>query len=1012
MAGRTKVTKMQDEMKLKLVRLLKNMFYFEDQDLDFGIYKIMNQKRDEIKNYIEKDLVEKIAEQLELVTQEKKDEISQELGELKGKVIDAYGKDAFVNGDLKDEFKKFDLGKRYTAKLKEMKSIEVSKDLEREIYNHIYTFFSRYYDKGDFLSQRRYSHQGNERYAIPYDGEEVLLHWANKNQYYIKTTRNFKKYVFTANGTNVYFRIASLKEEKGNVKADEKLYFILHEEKPYDSEDNSLSIYFEYRPLKDEEKKEATFGKKAQINQNDINTYTFEYLKKKLEKENPNLFKTKKGKTTLERNLYKYTACNTSDFFIHKDLETFLMRELDFYLKNEVLKLEKLEREEFQKRLLKAKVIRGISEDVINFLSQLENFQKKLWDKKKFILSTDYMMTLDCIDEKYYDQILENENQLKEWKSLFNFDLNEEIKKLDTTTREESSAKKQVLRNNPTLVVDTKFFGNEFKEQLLGEIENLDSEIRGILLKSENFQALNLLSNKYNNKIKYCYIDPPFNSKSTEIIYKNTFKHSSWLSLMANRFDILKEMLIKNRGVLTVAIDENEQERLGLLLTQFFPDFKKTCVVVVHNPAGTQGKNFSYTHEYAYFVFPQNGQFIAETERENTLISSFRDWGNESERNNAKNCFYPIIIKDDEIIGFGNVCSDEFHPSSSNVEQEDSSIFVYPIDQHDIERKWVFNRENVEKIKDQLFVKKNDPEYVIMRKKSSFNYRTVWTDKRYYANVHGSKLLGNMIPNNTFTFPKSVYTVKDSIGATTKHDKQATIIDYFAGSGTTGHAVLMLNKEDNGNRKFILVEMGDYFDTVLKPRIEKAIFSDKWRNGIPQNKNGSPKQIIKYHSVEQYEDALENIEFGQKTIPEYSDYLMKYMLDFETKDSNTFLNIDKIDDPFNYKLRVLETVGTPAKTFSVDLVETFNYLLGLEVEKFKVITCNGRKYVFVSGKAADGQKTLVIWRPLKDLDFENDKKTIEKIVDDLGVDEVYINGDAGVKDFTQIESKFKALLWD
>ena len=127
------------------------------------------------------------------------------------------------------------------------------------------------------------------------------------------------------------------------------------------------------------------------------------------------------------------------------------------------------------------------------------------------------------------------------------------------------------------------------------------------------------------------------------------------------------------------------------------------------------------------------------------------------------------------------------------------------------------------------------------------------------------------------------------------------------------------------------------------------------------------------------------------------------MLNFETKDSNTFLNIKRIDDPFNYKLKILETVGKPAKIVTVDLVETFNYLIGLEVEKIRVNKENGRKYFFVTGIAADGQKTLVVWRPLTDINFEKDKKIIEKIRDEFEADEVYINGDAAVQGFKQID---------
>jgi len=132
------------------------------------------------------------------------------------------------------------------------------------------------------------------------------------------------------------------------------------------------------------------------------------------------------------------------------------------------------------------------------------------------------------------------------------------------------------------------------------------------------------------------------------------------------------------------------------------------------------------------------------------------------------------------------------------------------------------------------------------------------------------------------------------------------------------------------------------------------------------------------------------------------------MLDFETKKSKTFLNIDEMKDPFNYKLKIIENYQT--KVVTVDLVETFNYLLGLEVKKIKVMNENGRKYVFVFGEV-NGQNVLVVWRSIKDIDWKKDRDLIESIKKELNPDETYINGNSMVRGFKQIESEFKALLW-
>ena len=332
-------------------------------------------------------------------------------------------------------------------------------------------------------------------------------------------------------------------------------------------------------------------------------------------------------------------------------------------------------------------------------------------------------------------------------------------------------------------------------------------------------------------------------------------------------------------------------------------------------------------------------------------------------RSDAANCFYPIYIKAGEVIGFGDVCEDAFHPDSANVDLGEGVVAVYPIDAQGNERKWVFSRRTVEKIKGELTVEWNNSRKIwdIIRRKVVFNYKTVWDSKHYNANSYGSKLLGDILGKGKFSFPKSLYTVVDSVQLSTEKATGTTIVlDYFAGSGTTGHAVINLNREDGGRRKFILVEMGEYFDTVLLPRIEKITFAPEWKDGkpkrmaTPDEAERSPR-IVKSMRVESYEDALNNIAFDDaaaqlKLEDRFDDYLIKYMLQWETKDSETLLNVIKIASPFTYRLRVHTNGETQERT--ADIPETFNYLLGLNVRTRRVHQDEGRRYVVyrVSGR--------------------------------------------------------------
>ena len=372
------------------------------------------------------------------------------------------------------------------------------------------------------------------------------------------------------------------------------------------------------------------------------------------------------------------------------------------------------------------------------------------------------------------------------------------------------------------------------KEVFSKEIKTDPDKPTHILIEGDNYHALSVLNYTHNKAIDVIYIDPPYNTGSKDWKYNNdyvekedSYRHSKWLSFMNKRLQLAKKLL-KPTGVLICTIDDNEHATLGLLLQEIFSDSEIVCVTIIHNPAGVQGKNFSYTHEYAYFVYPKNGQFIGKTTRENQLVSPLRDWGTISKREQAKTCFYPIVVKNNKIIGFEDVCLDDFHPKSSNVIKKDGEVWIYPIDKHGIERKWVFSRKSVEKIKNQLFCKKVANEDVIMRKKEYFTYRTVWDDKKYYANIYGSKLL-NQIIGGGFPFPKSLYAVADCIKAVIHNRDNAVILDFFAGSGTTGHAVLTLNAEDGGRRQFILCTNNEnnICAEVCFPRVKNVLLGYK-----------------------------------------------------------------------------------------------------------------------------------------------------------------------------------------
>lgn len=388
-------------------------------------------------------------------------------------------------------------------------------------------------------------------------------------------------------------------------------------------------------------------------------------------------------------------------------------------------------------------------------------------------------------------------------------------------TREDQ--KRQEIFYNETLAPDEvdcllypKVFSGAKRYTKNGTEEiNQFSESDNLIIKGNNLLVISSLLKRYEGRVKCVYIDPPYNptSNANTFAYNNSFNRSTWLVFMKTRLQMAKRFLTSD-GVLIVAIDKNEQPRLQILIEEIFPEYDVDCITVIHNPRGTIGTNFSYTHEYAIFVTPKGKKTICSRTLSEDEIewSPLRNWGGESLRTDAKNCFYPIIVKDEKIIGFGDVADDAFHPTSQT-EQHGDKYYIYPIDTKGIERKWRYARQTVESIFDLLRVKKTKTGYDIEIGKNFGTYKTVWTDSKFDASVNGTQLLKDLVPNTVFSYPKSLYTVIECVNSVVKEDKDALILDFFGGSGTTGHAVMEINKQDGGHRRFILAEQMDYVET-------------------------------------------------------------------------------------------------------------------------------------------------------------------------------------------------------
>ena len=986
---------------------LEEIFMMDHAELDFGIYRIMNQKRTDIQRFLDSELLPQVKQVLEGNNGGEADKAKKRMEEIAASVggnIEVLPKGT----PMRDEYDKLE------AQLAQSADTE---SMQAEVFSHLVTFFSRYYDGGDFLSKRRYK---DNTYAIPYNGEEVKLHWANSDQYYINTSEYFRDYTFVlpTSRKKVHFVLKDASTEQNNNRAANNMerrfaLYVPENDEPIveTTADGELNIYFTYELMPKATKQDA------------LKAEAFETVKTLIPAEYEEMLTTKvptqkePNRTLLEKHLTDYTAKNSFDYFIHKDLGGFLHRELDFYIKNEVLHIDDLDAQLINSQLTIVRAIKQVGEKIIRMLAQLENFQKKLWLKKKFVVQSDYCIRLDRVPEKLYPEIIANEAQRKEWVRLFAID---DIKGDMMTEAYSEPLSVEFLKQNPFLVLDTAFFDAKFKHQLVKGMENVDEQTNGLLINSENFQALKLLQEKFARRAKCAYIDPPYNAKSSEIMYKNTFKHASWLSLMENRINVARNLL-RDDSVFEIAIDEVENARLCLLndaLLDFYSG--RADVSMVINPSGQQGKNFSTSSEYVHFYFQDEPNMLAKEIRseENADVRGFMNGakgeGGNYLRTSGKTCFYPIYVKNNNVIGFGDVCEDDFHPISANVVNGDI-LEIYPIDAEGVERKWLFGRDTVSDILSELSVKKNRNTglYEIIRTKTEINYKTVWTDSTYSAKEHGTNLLSKMFKSPVFSFPKSLYAVKDCIGIAIRNTQSSIVLDFFAGSGTTGHAVIEHNRDnEKANHKYVLCEMGDYFNSATRPRIEKALYSRDWRDGKPVSRDGI-SQCFKYIRLEQYEDTLNNLEIKKQQTDWRDDefhesYMLSYMLDTETRDS--LLNLKMFVNPFNMSLKT--TKDNELVETKVDMVETFNYLIGLNVETEDWF--ENDNICVVQGKThRGGLKTLVIWRNCEEIDNEKLSRFFERMdfrTRDTEFDLIYVNGDNTLPNLRRDEENWKVVL--
>lgn len=998
-----------------LVRKLKEIFQIDRPELDFGVYRILNARSAEITKYLDEDLKDKVKH---LLAVQQAGNQQQQLNQLVNELREEFGKRAFdTSGNLTDQDAiDSPLGQRYLA-LKNTSSQADSN--ENQVFSHLLTFFSRYYDNGDFISQRRYK---GDTYAIPYSGEEVVLHWANKDQYYTKSGENFANYRFKlSDGRSVFFKLVAADTARENRKDNDKdrrfklididfVQTLVDDEgesyeqalEPIVVVNDELVIHFEYAPV-------GKGTKQDDLNSQAVTAILANDKVKSAWSELAKLDPTEKNpsRTLVEKCLSRYTSSNTADYFIHKDLGKFLRGELDFYIKNEVLHLDDVQNAQtfanIEQNLRLIQCLRAVALELVDFLASLEDFQKQLWLKKKFVVAAHYCLTLDRVPRELYAEIAANDSQLNQWLELGCIESKQVVsvkKWLLGEAVEPAKGQQDLLTDDAPVVVspfsflmvDTALFGIDFKARLLQAVDNLDELVDGVLVHGDNFQGLSLLQERYKEQVKCIYIDPPYNTGDGDFIYKDSFIHSSWLSFIENRVVLSSDYQTKD-GAFFCNLDDNEFSNFKRLLDLSFPDLKFVGNVVWKHTEQSKNDELNFSRQWNYLLCYGK-----------PLIGNFR-----LPRTDEDNKSYSNPDNDPEgLWRSGDVRSPSYRKTLCyNVISPSGFVIKTP------ENGWRWSEKELLKKIDtgEIIFSKNEDRIIrkiYLKNQEGRTPENLWIGERFGTTRSATHDLKSLFLESPFDTPKPKELIQSLIQLLNKNQDVLTL-DYFGGSGTTAHAVINLNRQDNGQRKYILMEQGEYFDTVLKPRIQKVVFSQDWKEGKAQaNNTGNFNGIshaFKVLKIESYEDTLNNLQLtrskGQADLlnqmqpQERSQYLMHYMLKLESKGS--LLSVTDFLKPFGYQLNITTDSAGAYQTRTVDLVETFNYLLGLRVKQIDMQLDKG--FVQVIGTLPNGESALIFWRDCDKINYEQLNKLLDKLhinPRDAEYDVIYVNGDHNI----------------
>ncbi len=822
------------------------------------------------------------------------------------------GKGGFIN--------LMNIKSKYYEKIEKFLREDIEKALEKypsfrdELFDKLYSFFSRYFTESGSIYFNSTPFHSNIYEKVYTDDRDVILFWKTHMLYYVKTDRIFRSLPVEFDGLKFYFDATEIENKKANEKR---------------------SLVFELKEVKED----GTI------------VFSIKYSEKGTKTKQEEILKALKGKgikiteDQLERAFKIFEKQSEVDFFINKNAKAFLHEQFKLWVYQYVWDGAK---EWTADRINQLQILKEIAFKIIDFISQFEDELLKIWNKPKFVKNSNYVITLDRIAEKdggysVIEKILNHENikeQIKEWQELGIVD---ESFKVENVFEKDLTGKK-LSNKYKHLPIDTKYF-KDLELEILGLFDDLDNSLDGWLIKSENYQALNTILPKFREKVQTIYIDPPYNTGSDEFIYSDRFRSSSWLTMMENRLSLARE-LMKSDGVIFVSIANNqnyykESYKLGIILENLF---EKRFADLVWKRRSASGSyvisDITEIHEYIFVWGLQNSKIFTNilsptklrkyVNKDQHGIFKWHDLViHQYTKEQRPNLFYGVVynFKEDRL---------DFKKNTEEIDPT-QEVVIYPSE--DGESVFAMTKKSMEEVyaRGVIGVIKERDKYRIMIKKYLHDaegmingdpLKSVLDDNELPYKIGGTseatKELKNLL-GVTFDTAKPTNLIKLLIYVSSR--KKDLILDFFAGSGTTAHAVMKLNKEDGGKRKFILVEMADYFETVIIPRIKKIAYSFNWEEGKPKDVDGIGI-FFKYYELEQYEETLANCKYEDGdlfTIPRRDPY-QEYVFMKDEK----MLKALEIDYE-NNKVKV-----DLSKLYSnIDIAETLSNLTGKWIKKIR-----------------------------------------------------------------------------